>query len=260
MRLCVLGSGSSGNCIYAGTASTGLLIDAGLSARETLRRFEAMTIDPAAIRAVLLTHEHSDHIAGLAVLRKRLGADLYANSPTAEAVEQALGRPGLAWKVYATGFPFQVGDVTVEPFSVCHDAQEPVGFVIAADGVRVGVATDLGMATTLVREKFRDCHALILEANHDERLLREANRPWSLKQRIAGRQGHLSNRLAAELLVECAGPALTHVFLAHLSSECNRPELAAAAAGEALRSLGLQHVRVATTYADRPSDVWTSAP
>jgi len=256
MRICVLGSGSSGNCIFVSSGATGLLIDAGFSGKETLRRFESVGIDPSAIHAILLTHEHGDHIGGLKALFRKLKADVYANAATIQGVERSIGENVIPWKVFSAGFSFQIGDIAVEPFTVCHDALDPVGFAISSGDTRIGVVTDIGMVTTVVREKLRNCQALIIEANHDERMLRDAARPWALKQRIAGRQGHLSNRNAAELVAECAGPGLTRVFLAHLSSECNEPGLAVRTVQEALEKKAHGHVRVVSTYQDRPAEAW----
>jgi len=258
MRFCVLGSGSSGNCIYVSSGATSLLVDAGLSGKETLKRLALAGLDHSSIQAILLTHEHSDHVGALGVLHRRLKAAIYANSGTIQGVESSLGKQNLPWQVFSTGFPFQVGDITVEPFTVCHDGLDPVGFTFASGGVRIGIVTDIGMVTTVVRERLKNCAALVVEANHDEKLLKDAQRPWALKQRIAGRQGHLANSGAAELVVECAGPVLTKVFLAHISSDCNKPELAVRTVHEALRGRLFDRVDVALTYADRPTEVWSS--
>lgn len=258
MKICVLASGSSGNCIYAGAGSTHILIDAGMSGRETLNRLEQVGVRLAEIKAVCLTHEHSDHIAGLGVLHTRHGIDLYANAGTVEAVRRDAKMRGLAWHVFSTGSAFAIGDLTLEPFSVSHDAYEPVGFIVAAGAVRVGVVTDIGVSTHLVQERLRHCRALVVESNHDESLLADARRPWPLKQRIAGRQGHLSNRHAAELIAEIAGPHLSQVFLSHLSADCNRPELALKTAQTELSRKGHAHIQVHLTYPDKVSAVWNS--
>ncbi len=258
MKVCVLASGSSGNCIYAGTASTHILIDAGMSGRETVNRLEQIGVRLAEIAAVCLTHEHSDHTAGLGVLHGRHGIALYANAGTIEAVRKDAKLRGLAWHVFSTGSSFPIGDLTLEPFAVCHDAYDPVGFVVSAGPVRVGVVTDIGVSTHLVRERLKHCRALIIESNHDARLLADARRPWPLKQRIAGRQGHLSNQHAAELIAASAGPDLSHVFLSHLSVDCNRPELAMETAQTELLRQGQAHVRVQLTFPDRVSAVWSS--
>ncbi|MDA0578124.1 MAG: MBL fold metallo-hydrolase [Verrucomicrobia bacterium] len=253
IKICVVASGSSGNCIYVASAETQLLIDAGLSGRETLRRFKEMGIDLSGIAAICVTHEHADHCAALRVLHQRHGVALYANAGTIEAIERGEAPGTLAWQVFTTGAPFLIGDVRVEPFPVPHDAYDPVGFVLSVGDTRVGVVTDMGMATTVVRERLKGCRAVVMEANYDEEMLRNSKRPWSLKQRIMGRQGHMSNAQAGELLAEIAGPDLRHVFLAHISSDCNRPESAAAAVRRALDAAGHAHVEIQLTFADRPS-------
>ena len=259
LDVCVLASGSAGNCIYVAGGGTAILIDAGLSARETARRLEQVGVDVRGISAVCLTHEHCDHTAGLSVLHRRLGIPVYANTGTIQGLERDGERMQLAWNVFTTGSPFRVGELVLEPFSVPHDAYDPVGFVVVSGVTRVGIVTDMGTATNLVRERLRTCHAVVIESNHDRRLLQEADRPWALKQRILGRQGHLSNDDAAAMLVDIAGTTLRHVFLAHLSSKCNRPELAMRAVTEALEKRGGAHITVAMCYADRISDMWSGA-
>jgi len=260
LRLCVLGSSSGGNCTYVASDTTAILVDAGLSGKETARRLAVLGVEVSSIRAICLTHEHSDHTAGLAILQRNGGLQLYANSGTIEGVELRLGQGVLKWNVFATGSPFQVGDLSIEPFSVPHDAYDPVGFVIGQGVFRVGVVTDMGVVTGLIRERLKHCNAVVVESNHDERLLKEADRPWHLKQRISGRQGHLSNEHAAELVAEIAGPELSAVFLAHLSEECNRPDLALRTVGRSLERLGLKHVAVKIAPADAISDLWVGDP
>ena len=251
LRVCVLASGSSGNCIHVESAGTALLIDAGISARETLRRMAAAGLDPAKLRAICVSHEHTDHVAGIAQLHKQLGVALYANGDTARGVK---GGEGLPWNLFTDGCPFAVGDVEILPFPLPHDAYAPVGFVLARGAARLGIATDLGMPTQLARERLRGCQTLVLEANHDEMLVNSSFRPWSLKQRILGRQGHLSNETAAALLAEIAGDTLQQVFLAHLSRECNNLDLALHVVRQHLAAAGLSRIRVLATHPDKPSE------
>lgn len=255
LTVCVLASGSAGNCLFLGTATTRLLVDAGLSGRETAARLARLDVAPDTLQGICLTHEHADHIAGLRPLHGRHRVPLFANSGTVEAVRTDPSLRELAWQVFENGSPFAIGDIRLEAFSIPHDAADPVGYVIEAGGARVAIALDLGVPTALVRRRLRDCRALVLESNHDAQLLEESDRPWSLKQRILGRQGHLSNQAAADLLAEVAGPALTDVFLGHLSPECNRPDLALAAARDGLRRAGFPDVRVHPTFPDQASDV-----
>ncbi|MDO9541952.1 MAG: MBL fold metallo-hydrolase [Kiritimatiellia bacterium] len=257
MKVCILASGSSGNCIFIGSRQERVLIDAGLSARETARRLDQIGIALSTISAVCLTHEHSDHIAGLAMLHQRHGIRLFANSGTIEAIRRDVKLHHLPWQTFSTGAPFQIGDLTFDPFPVSHDAYEPVGFVVACGSTKLGIATDIGVSTHLVREHLRHCQALIIEANHDEYLLSGARRPWVLKQRIAGRQGHMSNVHAAQMVAEIASPALRQVFLCHISQDCNRPELALKEIKHAIAKRGIKDILVKLTFANQISEIWT---
>jgi phosphoribosyl 1,2-cyclic phosphodiesterase len=249
----VLASGSSGNCIYVESPTTALLIDAGISAREFHRRMDAAGLDPAKVQAVCVTHEHTDHVSGLRALARKLDLELYANSDTARAVRNG---EGLGWNLFAAGSPFTIGDIELLAFPLPHDAYDPVGFILTHGDTRVGIATDLGMPTTVALDRLRGCHFVILEANHDVDLVRSSGRPWHLKQRILGRQGHLSNETAAELLADIAGDTLRDVLLAHLSSECNEPSRALNVVRRHLASRGLGHIQVHPTHAHRPTPVF----
>lgn len=256
LTVCVLASGSSGNCTYVGSDTTGLLLDAGISAREIARRLKAIGVSLDRISGVCVSHEHSDHTSGLPVLCRQHTWPVYVNSATMEVLAADSEMATLRWHIFTNGAAFQIGDLTVEPFSVPHDAMDPVGFIVSHNGTQVGVATDVGMVTSLLRERLRRCRALVVEANHDEKLLENSKRPWYLKQRIRGRQGHLSNRGAADVLAEIAGTGLEQVFLAHLSQECNRSDLALRTVSDTLQRAGHSRVRVSLTYPDRASEVW----
>ncbi|MFH0879834.1 MAG: MBL fold metallo-hydrolase [Lentisphaerota bacterium] len=259
LQVCVLGSGSSGNCIYVSTETTSILIDAGLSVREITRRLDSIQASLARVQAVCISHEHDDHTSALGVLHRKLGIPLFGNAGTVEALRQNPKLAGVAgWKIFANGEKFPVGDLKIEPFSVPHDAYDPVGFIIRAQGIKIGMATDIGMVTGLVRERLKDCSLLIIESNHDEDLLHAAERPWHLKQRILGRQGHLSNECAAEVVAQVAGPGLRQVYLAHISKDCNRHDLALRTARTRLDKAGFTGVRVSLTFPDQVSDIWKS--
>jgi phosphoribosyl 1,2-cyclic phosphodiesterase len=255
LRICVLASGSSGNSTYVASSETQILIDAGLSAKELGRRLSLIGADPSRIRAICITHEHEDHVSAIGVLQRKQGVQLYANSGTIEGIEAREKIAGLRWNVFSTGQAFEIDNLTLEPFSVPHDSYDPVGFVISSGTDRIAIVTDIGMHTVLVREKLKGCSVVVIEANHDESLLKESKRPWSLKQRIAGIQGHLANKQAAELIAGIASPQLKTVFLAHLSAECNKPELAVDTMRKALVEKGFASVDVKLTYNDRPGDV-----
>jgi len=257
MKVCVLASGSSGNCIFVKSATTRILIDAGLSGRETAHRLELIGASLPSIQGICLTHEHGDHTTGLVALHKRAGIPIYANAGTIEAIRKDDKLRNLKWQVFTTGAAFPIGDLTITPFPSRMTPMSRLA-LCGLGQVRVGIVTDIGVSTHLVRERLRHCQVLIVESNHDERLLADARRPWHLKQRIAGRQGHLSNQHASELIAEIASDDLNQVFLFHLSLDCNRPELALKSTCEALHRQGLDHVQVNLTYADQISAIWAT--
>ncbi len=232
MRFCILGSGSSGNSALLVTESSRVLIDAGFSARKLGQLLEAIGESLEKIDAIFLTHEHGDHAAALDGLRKFPQIQVFANAATARAVQSGLKhRP--AWQIFETGRRFRFRDLEIDTFSVPHDAHEPVGFRISSGhegdliSPRHSLAwlTDLGHAPQHVREHIRDCEVVIVEANHCPDMLKaDTKRPWSTKQRIAGRHGHLSNEATRELLASVASPHWRYIFLTHLSRDCNSLE------------------------------------
>jgi len=222
---CPLASGSKGNSLYLGTAHTKVLIDAGLSARMLKTKLEEIDVDISDIDAIIITHEHSDHIRGLAQLGCKMGIPVFANSDTARAIYESIGTAP-KFKIFSTGEKFEFGDLEFDPFSIQHDAIDPVGFAIRTGSLKLGVCADLGFATTLVENKLQDCDYLYLEANHQVEMVHACPRPAVYKQRVLGRLGHLSNIQAKDLLIKLLHPKLKHIHLAHLSSECNVPELA----------------------------------
>jgi len=233
---------------------TAVLVDAGLSFKELTRRLEGIGEGATRLQAVCLTHEHGDHTTGVATLHRKVGAALYANRPTLDALERGGKVTGLPWNVFETGQAFPVGDLRVEPFSVPHDAYDPVGFVISQGTLHVGVVSDMGVATELIRQRLKVCQAVVLECNHDPEMVKQVQRPWALKQRILGRQGHLSNAQAAELVGDILWPGLAHVYLAHLSSDCNRGDLALGTVQAGLTRAGRPDVSVHLTYPDRAAE------
>jgi phosphoribosyl 1,2-cyclic phosphodiesterase len=283
MRMTVLASGSKGNSTVVATSRTRILVDAGLSCREILKRMQLAGEDPRSLDAILITHEHQDHVQGVAVLARKLGIPVYftemthrawlrwmhprkrmtyadwmrrrqqgaaegrANLPLADsAAESDVGLcedptaeerdpaelPSVAY--FEAGKRFAVGDIDVEPFTIPHDAADPVGFVFEGDGVRIGFATDLGYMPANARQALRRCDVLLLESNHDTEMLRDGPYPWSVKQRVMSRVGHLSNEAAAEFLERNYDGQATYVILAHLSESNNLPALARVSAERAL--------------------------
>jgi phosphoribosyl 1,2-cyclic phosphodiesterase len=222
---CPLASGSKGNSIYVGSNKTKILIDAGLSGKATQSRLAEINVDLADIDAILITHEHTDHIQGLKVLAYKMGIPVFANSETAKGIVETF-HDCPKFKIFSTGETFEFGDLEIHPFSIQHDTLDPVAFTIRLDDLKLGFCTDLGFVTSLVQTKLRDCDYLYVEANHQPSMVHACARPMVYKQRVLGRSGHLSNESCGQLLKAVAHPKLKHVHLAHLSSECNSPETA----------------------------------
>jgi phosphoribosyl 1,2-cyclic phosphodiesterase len=257
VRLTILGSGSAGNCAYVETDETRLLIDAGFSLRQIRQRLASIGRAPENLTGILITHEHSDHVQSLPLLSEKLRIPVYCNRPTQEAIEYQL-QTRLVCHLFATGGSFEVGDITVETFMVPHDAQDPVGYLLRTSAGNLGFLTDLGHTTRLVLERVRPAHALVLEANHDVQMLQDCpRRPWSLKQRILGRHGHLSNEAAADAAEQIMSADLRHLYLGHISRECNRPELAHRVVNQRLQQIGATHVRLELTSQAQPCETLT---
>jgi len=241
----ILGSGSAGNCALVETPQTRLLIDGGLSARQIAVRLAQCGVNPLEIDGILLTHEHGDHTGALNVWCKQFSTPIYCNRLTAEVLQSDAPELRKDWRLFVTGNAFSIKDITIETFTVPHDAVEPVGFVLHHGDDALGVLTDLGVATKLVQERVRAAQTLVIETNHDEKLLQnDTKRPWSVKQRIMSRHGHLSNAAAAEVLAELLGGRLRRAVLGHLSRDCNSPELAVGAVRARLDAAGAHAVEV----------------
>jgi phosphoribosyl 1,2-cyclic phosphodiesterase len=235
----VLGSGSAGNCSLIATSQCRLLVDAGFSARQIAQRLESVGVHPESLDGILITHEHSDHVAGLEVFCRRFCVPIYANPLTAETLRRGSLAAFPNWNLFATGSVFTVKNIEIQSFYVPHDAVDPTAFVFTADEGAIGYLTDLGYAPKLALERVRHVDTLIVETNHDERMLQEdSRRPWSVKQRILSRHGHLSNEAAAKLVAAIAGQQLRRVVLGHLSRDCNRADLALGT----MRRFGIQGI------------------
>lgn len=241
LRFRILGSGSSGNAALLQSDDTRVLVDAGFSAKRLGEMLAAAGESWARIDAIFLTHEHSDHAAALSGLARHPHIKVFANRPTAEAVQAGL-KHRLNWQLFESGESFNFRDFEVRSFRVPHDAQDPVGFFIAhghgdllSPRRTLAFLTDLGHAPVAVREHIREADILVVEANHCSQMLQaDTKRPWSTKQRISGRHGHLSNSAARELLESIASPRWRHVFFTHLSRDCNSPAAVEAACGAVL--------------------------
>jgi len=238
LRFSVLGSGSAGNATVLECGSTRILIDAGLSAKQLCLRLASLGIDPATLSAILLTHEHGDHVRGLRNFLKKHPTTIYATAETAHVVrEQNIGEAD--WKTFEAGQEFTVNNLTVESFSIQHDAVDPVGYVVSNDSFRFGLLSDAGFVTSSVRLRLKNLSALFVEANYDEELLElDTKRPWSIKQRISSRHGHLSNVQVEDLIREIAHADLSQIVFGHLSSDCNCPKKVTSLFTTIIRELG----------------------
>jgi phosphoribosyl 1,2-cyclic phosphodiesterase len=221
LAVCVLASGSRGNSIYVSDGNTSILVDAGLSGAEIERRLKSRALFPQNLNAIVVSHEHTDHVQGVGVLSRRYKLPVYI-SHRAERISTQLGRVH-ALIPFMCGSTFQIDHLIIHPFSVSHDAEDPAGFTIGRNGTTIGIATDLGIATSMVKAHLKQCALLILESNHDPVMLAEGPYPWPLKQRIKSRTGHLSNLDSKNLLAELRHDRLQHVILAHLSETNNTP-------------------------------------
>ena len=255
VRLTILGSGSSGNCAVISTERTTLLLDAGLSAKQICLRLEACGFSLDMLDGILLTHEHQDHTGGIQVLSRKRSLPLFCTPLTQEALISGLGfRMNAPWRLMNSGGAFEFQDLRIESFSVPHDAVDPVGFVISDEESRLGVLSDVGYVTNLIKDRLRLADSLFIEANYDEELLEnDTKRPWSTKQRISSRHGHLSNHQAAELVKEVAHEGLSHVVLGHLSDDCNDPAVAARFIRQALDGAGAPEARVTCAERHKPT-------
>lgn len=246
---CPLASGSKGNSIFVGTKNTRILIDAGLRAKPLLERLAEIGVSPDTLQAILVTHEHIDHIAGIAVLAEKFKIPVFANADTAKGIVDALGfRP--PFKIFSTGDPFCFGDLEILPFSIPHDTLDPVAFTIRTSALKMGFCADLGVATSLIRKHLELCDYLYLEANHEPSMVHSCARPQVYKTRVLGKQGHLSNVDCGKLLAAVFHSNLKHVHLAHLSSECNTEEVALQVVRQ---ELGILEVPLSIAYQDRVS-------
>lgn len=222
---CPLASGSKGNCIYFGSDQTKILIDAGISAKVIEQRLGEIGVSISEIEAILITHEHTDHIQGLRVLAYKREIPILANQETAKGIVEHF-RACPKFKIFSTGETFEFADLEIHPFSIQHDTLDPVAYTIKMGPLKMGFCTDLGHVTSLVKAQLMNCDYLYIEANHEVEWVYASPRPMIYKQRVLSRSGHLSNESCAHLLRDVYHNGLKHVHLAHLSSECNSPEKA----------------------------------
>lgn len=259
MELCSIASGSSGNCIYVGTEKTKVLVDAGISKKRIVNGLLGIGVRPEDIKGIFITHEHSDHISGLGVLSRQYHIPIYGTRETLALVRgmRQLGEMEMnLFHPIQPDEPIYIGELRVNPFSIPHDASNPVCYTFEGEGHKAGVATDLGSYDAYIRSQLEGCEILLLEANHDINMLQVGSYPYRLKQRILGDRGHLSNDNSGRLLCDLVKSGLKYIFLGHLSKENNYPDLAYETVKYELEQnggLSLENVRLWVAKRDEPS-------
>jgi len=250
----VLASGSSGNCTFVSTGRVKILIDAGLSGLETRRRLHSIGESPESIQAIVITHEHWDHIGGLARLASLYKIPVYITAMTHAALPPKTQLSAV--ETIQAGRGFQIGDLAIDPFTIPHDAADPVAFRLTSAGIRIAVCTDLGYIPQNVKDSLRGAHCMILEANHDIEMLRNGPYPWSVKQRVMSRTGHLSNLALGEFLTSDFDREARVLVLAHLSEQNNHPEIARMAAATSLETTNASETRITVASQREPTEVF----
>lgn len=254
MRFSVLASGSGGNACYIETSKSRILVDAGLSCRELVGRLNLIGVKAEEIDAIIITHEHSDHIKGAGPISRRFDIPVFINVPTMNRCGRALGNISKPIPLY-TGQTVHINGLEVQTFTKFHDAVDPMGLIISSGDSKLGIVTDLGRSSPLMEDLLKDCTAVILEFNHDNDMLTQGPYPPRLKRRIEGPEGHLSNKQACELLKMISHDELNWVVIAHISKINNAPEKAFLEAKETLLAQGMNNTKVLISYQDYPMDM-----
>ncbi len=247
MSVCVLASGSKGNSTYVSSGKYSILIDAGLSGIELEKRMASKNLPASNLKAILITHEHTDHVQAAFVISKRYKIPVYASRATMAAIGDKK-KSFHEIREFVCGNAFRINGMEIQPFSISHDAVDPAGFTVSSGSKKMGIATDLGIATSLVKTRLMNCGLVMIEANHDPVMLASGPYPWTLKQRVRSRVGHLSNQEAKELVTQIIHPGLKQVIIGHVSEKNNTREMALGTVSEAIRG---RHVGI--TVADQTS-------
>lgn len=260
MKFCSLASGSSGNCQYIETPEIRVLVDAGLSGKRIQEALNSIEIDPTTLNGIFVTHEHSDHIKGVGILSRRFNIPIYANEQTWLAMEQKLGKISPENKVvFTTNEEFALGDLNVLPFSTYHDAEEPVGYIFKREEKKIALLTDTGTVCEKIRDHIKGAKLILIESNHDEKMLMVGAYPYYLKQRIKSDVGHLSNEFCGQLIVDVHEEEATYL-LAHLSRENNTPDLAYLTVRQIVEDAGYaldEDLKIEMTYRDQPTKLYS---
>ncbi|MCP4181385.1 MAG: MBL fold metallo-hydrolase [bacterium] len=251
INITVLGSGSSGNSVLVTYGDFGFLIDAGFSRKELFTRLEQCSISPDIIKAIIITHEHGDHVKGARVIADTLDIPTFATHFTSEFLHKK-NKIGKKRNIFQTGSAFKLADFLIKPFTVSHDAIDPVGFVISVKNKNIGYAMDLGYLDTLSKCRLKGCDTLILETNHDVKLLSDSSRPFYLKRRILSNRGHLSNETSINALEELITEKTSKLLLGHISSECNNPELVYSMASAKLADMNRKDIDLSLMKQNEP--------
>ena len=254
MQFGTIASGSSGNCLYAGNQDSHILIDAGVSGKRIKEGLEGFGVNPVELDAILITHEHIDHISGLGVMARKYRVPIYATEKTLVQIERtkSVGKiPTDLFRVVKPDDTYRIGDIHIRPFSISHDAQDPVSYVLGCGGIKIGMVTDLGYFDEAIVDELKDSDILYIEANHDIHMLQVGPYPYYLKQRILGNKGHLCNEMAGRLIKELYSSRLKNVILGHLSRENNFPELALEAVRNEFMEYWLSNEAAALSVAPR---------
>ncbi len=260
IKLCSLFSGSSGNATYIGTDNTNILVDCGLSGVKVKQALKSIGVEPSSIDSIVITHEHTDHIQGAGVISREFDIPIYANEGTWQAMEKKVGNISTKnMRLFYNDMDFYIRDINIVPFSIPHDAADPVGFCFYYGNKKISIATDLGYTNNRIINQIRDSNVVILEANHDRDMLNLGPYPVHLKRRIMGRKGHLSNVDAGKAAVDLVNGSVTHILLAHLSRQNNIPKLAYKTVAHVLQSEGIQvghDIMLDMTYRDKAGNMY----
>lgn len=260
MNFCSLASGSSGNCHLINDNEKYLLIDAGLSGKKIETKLKEIDVDPKKLSGILVSHEHTDHICGVGILSRRYNIPIYANIGTWNGMRSKIGNiSDQNIKYFTSNENFLIGDFHIKPYSISHDAEDPVGFSIKKNNIKISITTDLGYINEDILEEIRDSNLVILESNHDEEMLKAGRYPYSLKRRVLSNVGHLSNEAAGNAIVDLVSRNVKSVLLGHLSKENNFPELAIATIEGILGSKKItvgKDIKLDLIHRDRVSNIY----